>query len=205
MQIINLFPGSYNSNCYILVHNKEALVIDPSASAKAILERVQKEGAELKGILLTHGHFDHIVSIDTLRRACPVPLMIHKEDAEMLEDGTKNAFTFFFGMDISYRPAERLLVGGDKINLGGMDIEVIHLPGHSKGSVCYYIPGERTMFTGDLLFAQGYGRADLHGGNAFTLRTSLCALRQYPKNVTIYPGHGESSLLGRALDVSFYL
>jgi len=205
MQIINLFPGSYNSNCYILVHNGQALVIDPSASAKAILERVQKEGAELTGILLTHGHFDHIVSIDTLRRACPVPLMIHKEDAEMLADGTKNAFTFFFGMAISYLPAERLPEGGDKINLGGMEIEVIHLPGHSKGSVCYYIPGERTMFTGDLLFAQGYGRADLHGGNAFTLRTSLCALRQYPKNVTIYPGHGEPSLLGRALDVSFYL
>ncbi|MBQ7380039.1 MAG: MBL fold metallo-hydrolase [Clostridia bacterium] len=205
MQIINLFPGSYNSNCYILVHNAEALVIDPSASAKAIMERVQKEGAVLKGILLTHGHFDHIVSIDTLRRACDVPLMIHKDDAEMLEDGTKNAFTLFFGMDISYQPAERLLEGGDKITLGGMDIEVIHLPGHSKGSVCYYIPGERTMFTGDLLFAEGYGRADLHGGNAFQLRTSLCALRQYPKNVTIYPGHGEPSLLGRALDVSFYL
>ena len=205
MQIINLFPGSYNSNCYILIHGGEALVIDPSASAKSILERVQKERAVLKGILLTHGHFDHIVSVDTLRRACPVPLMIHKEDAEMLEDGRKNAFTLFFGMDISYAPAERLLQGGDKITLGGMDIEVVHLPGHSKGSVCYYIPGERTMFTGDLLFAQGYGRADLHGGNAFTLRTSLCALRQYPKNVTIYPGHGESCLLGNALDVAFYL
>lgn len=205
MQIINLFPGSYNSNCYILVHGGQALVIDPSASAKSILERVQKEGARLCGILLTHGHFDHIVSIDTLRRAADVPLMIHQEDAEMLEDGQKNAFSLFFGQDISYKPAQRLLKGGDQINLGGMDIEVIHLPGHSKGSVCYYIPGERVMFTGDLLFAQGYGRADLHGGNAFTLRTSLCALRSYPKNITIYPGHGESALLGNALDVAFYL
>lgn len=205
MKIINLFPGSYNSNCYILVHNKEALVIDPSASAKSILERVHAEGAELTGILLTHGHFDHIVSIDTLRRISSAPLMIHKEDAEMLEDGVKNAFSLFFGQDISYAPAQRLLEGGDTINLGGIQIEVIHLPGHSKGSVCYYIPGERTMFTGDLLFAQGYGRADLHGGNAFTLRTSLCALRQYPKNITIYPGHGESAQLGHALDVAFYL
>ena len=93
MKIINLFPGSYNSNCYILVHGGEALVIDPSASAKSILARVEQEGATLKGILLTHGHFDHIVSIDTLRRACQVPLMIHKEDAEMLEDGVKNAFS----------------------------------------------------------------------------------------------------------------
>lgn len=205
MQIINLFPGSYNSNCYILINKGEALVIDPSASAKSILSRVQQEGAQLTGILLTHGHFDHIVSIDTLRRACPVPLMIHKDDAEMLEDGVKNAFSLFFGQNISYAPAERLLQGGDKIRLGDTDIEVIFLPGHSKGSVCYYIPGERTMFTGDLLFAQGFGRADLHGGNAFQLRTSLCALRQYPKNVTIYPGHGESSLLGNALDVAFYL
>lgn len=205
MQIINLFPGSYNSNCYILINRGEALVIDPSASAKSIVERVQKEGATLKGILLTHGHFDHIVSIDTLRRICPVPLMIHKEDAEMLEDGVKNAFSLFFGQNISYAPAEQLLQGGDKINLGGTDIEVIHLPGHSKGSVCYYVPGEQIMFTGDLLFADTYGRADLHGGNAFTLRTSLCALRQYPKDVTIYPGHGESSRLGRALDIAFYL
>lgn len=205
MKIINLFPGSYNSNCYILVHGGEALVIDPSASAKSILARVAEQGAVLKGILLTHGHFDHIVSIDTLRRACQVPLMIHKEDAEMLEDGVKNAFSLFFGQDISYEPAQRLLEHGDKIQLGGMDVEVVHLPGHSKGSVCYYIPGERTMFTGDLLFAQGYGRADLHGGNAFTLRTSLCALRKYPKNITIYPGHGEAALLGNALDVAFYL
>ncbi|MBO5841595.1 MAG: MBL fold metallo-hydrolase [Clostridia bacterium] len=205
MKIINLFPGSYNSNCYILVHGGEAVVIDPSASAKSILSRVEQEGAALKGILLTHGHFDHIVSIDTLRRACQVPLMIHKEDAEMLEDGVKNAFSLFFGQDISYKPAERHLENGDKISLGGMDIEVVHLPGHSKGSVCYYSPGERTMFTGDLLFAQGYGRADLHGGNAFTLRTSLCALRQYPGNITIYPGHGEASLLRNALDVAFYL
>ena len=81
MKIINLFPGSYNSNCYILIHNGKALVIDPSASAKSILARVAQEGATLTGILLTHGHFDHIVSIDTLRRACQVPLMIHKEDA----------------------------------------------------------------------------------------------------------------------------
>ena len=205
MQIINLFPGSYNSNCYVLINHGEAFVIDPSASAKAIMERVQKEGATLKGILLTHGHFDHIVSIDTLRRLCPVPLMIHKEDAEMLQDGTKNAFSLFFGMDISYTPAEKLLEGGDTISLGGTDIEVIHLPGHSKGSVCYYIPSEQVMFTGDLLFADTFGRADLHGGNAFTLRTSLCALRQYPKDITIYPGHGASSQLGRALDVAFYL
>lgn len=205
MRIINLFPGSYNSNCYILVHGGQALVIDPSASARSIVERVQAEGAELCGILLTHGHFDHVVSIDTLRRAANVPLMIHEQDAEMLSDGQKNAFTLFFGQDICYQPAQRLLKGGDKINLGGMDIEVIHLPGHSKGSVCYYIPTERVMFTGDLLFAQGYGRADLHGGNAFTLRTSLCALRSYPKSITIYPGHGESALLGNALDVAFYL
>ena len=100
---------------------------------------------------------------------------------------------------------ERLLEDGDEITLGNEVIKVISTPGHSKGSVCYYIPGERTMFTGDLLFAQGYGRADLHGGNAFTLRTSLCALRKYPKNITIYPGHGESALLGNALDVAFYL
>ena len=205
MQIINLFPGSYNSNCYILEHQGHALVIDPSASAKSILDRVQKEGAELEGILLTHGHFDHIVSIDTLRRASQAPLMIHQEDAEMLEDGKKNAFSLFFGQDIHYMPAQQLLKNGDKIALGDMEVEVIHLPGHSKGSVCYYIPTERVMFTGDLIFAQGYGRADLHGGNAFTLRTSLCTLRKYPKDITIYPGHGEPSLLGRALDVAFYL
>ena len=187
------------------MHEGEALVIDPSARAKAIIERVAQSGAQLKGILLTHGHFDHIVSIDTLRRDCPVPLMIHKDDAEMLDDGRKNAFSLFFGQDIRYRPAERLLEHGDKISLGGMEIEVISLPGHSKGSVCYYIPEQNAMFTGDLLFAEGYGRADLHGGNAFTLRTSLCALRQYPKDITIYPGHGNSCSLGRALDVAFYL
>ena len=96
MQIINLFPGSYNSNCYILVHGGEAFVIDPSASAKSILARVEQEGATLKGILLTHGHFDHIVSIDTLRQKTGAPVLIHEDDMELPGDSHKNAFYDFF-------------------------------------------------------------------------------------------------------------
>ena len=96
MKILNVCEGSWASNCYALISGSHALVIDPSASAKAILEILESEGATLDGILLTHGHFDHILSLDTLRDKTGAPAYIHCEDAIMLTDGKKNGFFELF-------------------------------------------------------------------------------------------------------------
>ena len=203
MKIINIAAGSWASNCYVLISGAHALVVDPSASCDAILGALEKEGAKIEGILLTHGHFDHIMSLDTLRQRTGAPAMIHELDDEMLADGAKNAFLTFFGMDKRFRPAERLLRDGDTIELGEEQIRVIHTPGHTKGSSCY-LAGD-ALITGDTLFADSYGRCDLFGGDIMKMRDSLAKLRELDPSLTIYSGHGRENALGAALDNTAYL
>jgi len=204
MTIENLYPGAWGANCYLLVAGGHAAVVDPSADANTIRNILQqKYGASLDYILLTHGHFDHIVSVDSLRDLLSVPLCVHKRDAEMLLDSHKNAFFTLFRKERVYRPAERLLEDGDELTLGDESIRVISTPGHSQGSVCYLCNNE-FLITGDTLFAMGYGRYDLYGGDGEILFESLASLRKLPQQLTIYPGHGDPATLGAALDNVIY-
>ncbi len=199
MRIINLFPGSYGSNCYLLESDGHALVVDPSAAASAILRRVEADGCTLDGVLLTHGHFDHIMSIDTLREAIPgLPVSIHTGDAPMLTDGDKNGFAFFFQKERVWRAADKYLSDGDTVTVGASTLKVIHTPGHSRGSVCFLCEEDKLLITGDTLFADGIGRWDLWGGDYETLRHSLITLGQMDGSLRIYPGHGEDAPLARA-------
>ena len=203
MEIQNLYPGSWGSNCYLLTAGGHAALVDPSADAETLINAIREHNAVLDLILLTHGHFDHIISIDTLRKFTDAPVMSHADDAEMLLDARKNAFYTFFRMERTYRAADRLLQNGETLLLGDQTIEVMHTPGHSKGSVCYLCNGE-FFLTGDTLFDEGYGRCDLWGGNAQQLAASLASLRQYPQQLPIYPGHGAPARLGIALDLAAY-
>ena len=199
MEIFNLFPGSFASNCYLLVANGEAAVVDPSADVKSISDALASHGAHLRYILLTHGHFDHILTLDELREKFGVPAYIHQGDAEMLGDSDKNAFRYFFGSSRTWRQAEEALVDGTDLTLGGEPIRVLHTPGHSKGSVCF-LCNETFLITGDTLFDGNVGRYDLWGGDAYALWDSLYKLRALPSSLTIYPGHGGCASLGTSLD-----
>ena len=206
MKIRNLFPGSWGSNCYLVEDGGEALIIDPSASASAILRAIREDGCTPIGILLTHGHFDHIMSVDTLRQAeSSLKVYIHEADAPMLTDADKNAFAFFFRQDRVWNAADVLLKDGDKIRVGGAALTLVHTPGHSPGSSCFLCAEAGVMFTGDTLFADTIGRDDLWGGNFDTLRKSLLSLRDCDGNLTIYPGHGDEEKLSRALDNIMYI
>ena len=202
MKILSICPESFAANCYALISGKSALIVDPSVSADAIIKSVSEQGAAIEGILLTHGHFDHIISLDTLRAKTGAPAMIHRGDAPMLTDGKKNAFFTFFGKERSYSPADILLEDGEEISLGDEIVRVIHTPGHSKGSVCY-LCGD-FMLTGDTLFADSIGRCDLWGGDQELIVSSLEKLDGYDRKMKIYSGHGAHSLLGDALDNSYY-
>ena len=202
MKIFAVCPESFGANTYLLISGNHALVVDPAVSVNAIKTVADREGAVIEGIILTHGHFDHIVSLDTLRAELNIGAMIHKDDAPMLTDGTKNAFFTFFGRDRAYAPAQTLLDDGAEISLGDEIIKVVHTPGHSPGSVCYHC-GD-FMLTGDTLFSDNVGRCDLWGGCEDALLTSLNKLSEYDRKIKIYPGHAGSALLGDALDNAAY-
>ncbi|MBQ8311512.1 MAG: MBL fold metallo-hydrolase [Clostridia bacterium] len=197
MEIINLFPGSFASNCYVLISQKHAAIVDPSANADKILSVIEQKGAIPDMILLTHGHFDHIMSLDDLRDKSGVPAYIHRDDAELPEDAQKNAFHYFFHTERTYRRPERELQDGDTIPLGEEIIRVIHTPGHTRGSVCYQCGN--LLLTGDTLFDGGYGRYDLYGGNGEVLFQTLHGMKRLGQTLTIYPGHGASANLSDAL------
>ena len=207
MKIVSVCPNSFAANTYLLVSDNKAFVIDPSVSVGAIERLLAQSNAQLAGILLTHGHFDHTVAVDTLRNKYPVPLMIHSGDAPMLTNGMINGFYDFYGQECTHKPAERLLVGGEIISLGSEDVRIISTPGHSPGSVCLLCTddnGKQFMITGDTLFADSIGRCDLWGGSEQTIRDSLITLSKYDRSMRIYAGHGPSSTLGSALESAKY-
>lgn len=203
MQIFSICPKSFASNTYLLTSKNSALVIDPSVSVNAIAEKLEERNIELKGVLLTHGHFDHIISIDTVRERYNVPVYIHQADACMLTNGYLNGFYLFFQKDCVHNPADILFEDGYKIQLDNEIITVLHTPGHSKGSCCFIFEDDKygtSLITGDTLFSNSIGRCDLYGGNEAEIEASIKKLSTFDKNSPIYPGHNESSTLGAALE-----
>ena len=208
MKVIPLCPDSFAANTYLLVSGDKAVIIDPSVSVAAIERALDKESAELCGIILTHGHFDHTISVDTLRSKLSVPLMIHEGDAPMLTNGKINGFYDFYGKECIHGAAEKLLVDGEKIPLGNESITVISTPGHSPGSICLLCNSENGDFliSGDTLFASSIGRCDLWRGNENEMRGSISILSRLDGSIVIHPGHGASAPLSVALRAArFYI
>ena len=203
LRIERLYFGSWYANCYLVLSKDEdggthAAVIDPAYPADKVKALSDELSASIDLIILTHGHFDHIYYLQELKALTGAEVCIHKDDAEMLSDGHKNAYSFFFGSNFSTVCADRLLHGGDVIRLGNESLTVISTPGHSRGSIC--LLGDTFMITGDTLFSAGYGRYDLHGGDVRTLSHSLHSLKDYDQSLLIYPGHGDSATLGQSLE-----
>ncbi|MBQ8342073.1 MAG: MBL fold metallo-hydrolase [Clostridia bacterium] len=198
MEITDLSPGGFASCCYLVTEGHDAVLVDCTASAEVVREALIEREAGLRAIVCTHGHFDHLLTADAVRRALDVPLYIHGDDAELLTDGQKNAHATFFGFDRVWRPAEQTFEGGEVLTFGKLSFRVLHTPGHTRGSSVFLI--NDVAFTGDTLFAAGYGRTDLYGGDATQLRRSLQALSALDGSLRIYPGHGESTTLQNALN-----
>ena len=195
MNIKTLVVGPVETNCYIISDplSKEAVIIDAGDDADYILDYLQREQLQVKYLLNTHGHFDHIQANDILRDKTGAPLGIHADDAELLETPEK-AGSDLFGQFHGCRPPELLLHNGDTIAFGPDQLRVIYTPGHSKGGCCFYEVNEKVCFTGDTLFRGSIGRTDLYGGNYATLLKSVRErLQVLADDTTIYPGHGPES------------
>ncbi len=188
MHILTLTVGPIATCCYIVSREgrEDCIVIDPGAEAGRI--RKAAGGKAISAILLTHGHFDHIAAIRELM-APDTRLFIGEADAPMLQDPNLNASLSLMRVPVTAPAATDRLHDGDRLNLAGLEIEVIHTPGHTPGGVCYRIEDE--LFTGDTMFAHGWGRTDLPGGDQHALFASLRRLMPLARELTIHPGHDD--------------
>lgn len=197
MKIIRIPAGIYAANCYIVFDESTSngIVVDPGGDVDDILASITENDIEVKHIILTHGHGDHIGGVVGLKEALGASVMIHELDKDMLIDGTKNLSTVMAMGSIEIEP-DRLLKDGDVLNVGDLNIEIIHTPGHTLGGICIKI-GDN-LITGDTLFAGSIGRTDLLGGDYNTIIKSIKdKLMIYPDDTKVYPGHGLSSTIGK--------
>ena len=189
--------GEFQENCYLVINEdaQACVIVDPGAEGERIIRAV----GSLKpaAVLLTHAHWDHIGAVDAVCGHFAIPLYVHEADAPKLTDSVANvARQFGYEMTVATRPVT--LRGGETLALAGMDIAVMHTPGHSAGSVCYLLPGGQGVLTGDTLFAHGYGRTDFADGSFHALKESLRALFHIAPRQPAYPGHEETGEVGRA-------
>lgn len=203
MRVEHLCYGVLMSNCWVVISGSEALLIDGGAQVSEVDAALSSKELTLRGVLLTHGHFDHAMHAREIADKYGVPLYIHESDGDMLSNGMKNAYMMCYGRDMDLGRADVLLSDGDTIAFGGGDIKLLHTPGHSEGSSCFL--AGRSLITGDTLFSNSVGRWDLYGGSLNELRSSLGALALLDEELKIYPGHGAPARLGDALGIALNL
>lgn len=199
--------GEIGTNCCLAFNKKtkEGFLVDPGAQAEKILKIIEDEGAIVKSILLTHGHFDHIMAVNTVKEKLRAEIYVGENEEEMLMNEGLNASGIVGTPYIVGKP-EHLLKDGQKVELAGVTITVIETPGHTSGGVCYYISDERLLFCGDTLFMESAGRTDLPTGNGPALMRSLREkIRPLPDDVTAIPGHGPKTNLGYEKQYNPYL
>ena len=188
--------GPVQTNCYFAINDdtKEVLIIDPGASAKQLAEKVKEQGLKPVAILLTHGHFDHIMGIDGFLSEFDVPVYVHEEDADAMEDPVLNqSSTYTSGYTFG---KARYLRDRQTLELAGYTFQVIHTPGHTKGGCCYYVASEGVLFSGDTLFQNSVGRTDFVNSSTSDLVHSVREkLFLLPDDTMVYPGHmGETKI-----------
>jgi glyoxylase-like metal-dependent hydrolase (beta-lactamase superfamily II) len=197
MQIRTIVVGQLGANCYLIIDDatRAAAVIDPGDDIDEIARAIQDAGADLKYMLLTHGHPDHSWATGELQRIFDVELSMHEADIPQLE-GEPDLVAIFYDADSYIKPRlGKFLKDGDIIKIGETELRVLHTPGHSPGAVCYVSDG--IAFTGDTLFAGSVGRTDFSGGSQEDLMRSLRdKLLSLPDDTVIYPGHGPASTIG---------
>jgi glyoxylase-like metal-dependent hydrolase (beta-lactamase superfamily II) len=211
MKITTISVGMNSTNCYIISNGddksevlKYAVIIDPGDEASVILGEVKKRGLNVKAILLTHGHFDHIGVADALAHALKVPVYGSKEEAILAADTSLNCYDRLNIRQKGHKSEKitcrinNFFKDGEVFDLRWIQIHALLTPGHTSGHMCYYIPKEGVLFSGDTLFKGAYGRHDLPTSDFEQLKQSLNRLFELPPQTTVFPGHGEPTTIKEA-------
>lgn len=190
MKVEKFVTGIISTNCYLVINEdtKQAVVIDPAACPSYLMSHIKSEGLKIEAILLTHGHFDHIMGIDGFLSEFDVPVYVHEEDADAMEDPVLNqSSTYTSGYTFG---KARYLRDRQTLELAGYTFQVIHTPGHTKGGCCYYVASEGVLFSGDTLFQNSVGRTDFVNSSTSDLVHSVREkLFLLPDDTMVYPGH----------------
>lgn len=197
MKIKKFNDNPMGTNTYIInSENKSAAIIDPTGDVTSMLRYIEINELDVKYIILTHGHADHITLVIGLRSITHAPVLIHAEDEKMINDKVLNLSTRFnnpmeFSSDVQ-------LENGQELALGDLVLKVIHTPGHTPGCICILV--EDNLFTGDTVFKGSIGRTDFPGGDHKVMLQSLKKIAALDPELKIFPGHGEDSVLKNELD-----
>ena len=189
--------GMVGTKCYLLCNMdiKECVLIDPADSQDEISRMIDESGCSLKGILLTHGHFDHIMAADAVRDKYGVKVYASCDEKNTLEQPHINLGEAY-GLNLSVK-ADVWHKDGEILKLAGFDIEALHTPGHTEGGSCYYIREIGVLFSGDTLFCGSVGRTDFPGGSMSEIVRSIKEkVMVLPDDTKVYPGHGEGTSVG---------
>ncbi|MEE2710185.1 MAG: MBL fold metallo-hydrolase [Gemmatimonadota bacterium] len=200
MQIECLTVGAFQSNCYLLIEERDrsAYIIDPGDEPDRLLDWVGHMGVSIDGIILTHAHLDHIMAVRRIKEAFKVDIFLHQEDLFIYEQMVERAAEFGWSVEPTL-PVDRYIAENDIFNLDGIQVSVLHTPGHSPGGLSLFIDGNPgVVFSGDALFAGSVGRTDLSGGDYQTLIDSISKkLLTLAPDTVVYPGHGPSTTIER--------
>lgn len=211
INVRNFQCNPVQENCFIVNdETKETVVIDCGAffdtERKAVTQYIRDNGLSLRHVLCTHGHFDHIFGLDTLYQEFGVKPRLHEADNFLYEHMNEQVKSFFgVSYDRPLPPAGEPLIDGELITFGNHQLKVLHTPGHSPGSVLFYIESEKTLISGDTLFRMSVGRTDLEGGSWQQLMDSLRrVVASLPADVKVYTGHGPATIIGEEIQMNPY-
>ena len=177
------------TNVYIVVSKNEAIVIDPGGEPDKIIDKLNELNTNLKYIVLTHCHSDHIAAVTDLQKVKGGEVLISEEDGKAVNNPIRNLAPFM-GSKLEKIKVDRFLSEGDKIKLGNDEFEIIETPGHTKGGICIYSEKQKVLFSGDTIFKGTYGRTDLPSSSYQDMKNSIKKLMKLPDDINIYPGHG---------------
>ena len=189
--------GSVSTNCYLLKNKNtgELLIVDPADHAQEIFSRIREMQAKPAAILLTHGHYDHILAVEDVKKEYQIPVYACEKEAGTLLDPSANLSGY--GNRSCSLKADILLEDLQAFEAAGFSVQMLHTPGHTPGSCCYYLKDEGILFSGDTLFYGSVGRTDFPTGSGTDMQASVKRLlKELPETTRVCPGHNEETTIG---------